>query len=97
MRVLRSRFQHGEIGNFIPPSELAEYDADYLGPFHPHQSIGPITAPARWVVLQRDYRRRALRQLYAEHLISARSYLFRLHRLRAIISEGMKSRCSNSN
>ena len=30
-----SRFQHGEIGNFIPPPELAEYDADYLGSFPP--------------------------------------------------------------
>ena len=86
-----SRFHQGVIGNFRPPAELAEYDEDYLDPFTSNNPFDLSPPPHAGWQLQKDYRRRALRQLYAEHVISARSYLVRLHTLRYVISEVMKA------
>ena len=56
-------FQFGVVGNYQPPVDFAEYDADNLYEFQPSNEYDQSPPPHATWIEQRDWRRRALRQL----------------------------------
>ena len=79
-------FQFGVVGNFQPPEEFADFDSDYLDEFEPSNRFDQSPPPHALWAKQQDWRRRALRQQYAEHKITSLTYLYLLRVLQDIIN-----------
>ena len=70
-----ARFQYGVIGNYHPPAEFVDFDRNNLSAFEPTNRLDQSPPPhADWSV-HLNWRRRALRQLYAEHNICSIQYI----------------------
>ena len=79
------RFQYGVIGNHRPPHEFEDFDFTNLYEFEPSDHLDQSPPPHVDWSEQLNWRRRALRQLYAEHNICSIQYLRLLSRIYHIV------------
>ena len=80
-----ARFQYGVIGNHRPPHEFEDFDFTNLYEFEPSYHLDQSPPPHVDWSEQLNWRRRALRQLYAEHNICSIQYLRLLKRIYRIV------------